>query len=58
VVLGAVCLWLLVGSVDLERSNAGFHPEGLAALVVLTGLAGFAAIGAFIGATARSRLQR
>jgi hypothetical protein len=58
VVLGAVCLWLLVGLVDLERANSDLDMEGLAVLVVLTGLAGFAALGAFIGATARRRLQR
>jgi hypothetical protein len=45
-ILGAVCLWLLVGWVDLERTNADLHVEGLAVLVVLTGLAGFAALGA------------
>jgi hypothetical protein len=58
VVLGAVCLWLLVGWIDLERTNADLHFEGLAVVVVLTGLAGFAALGAFMGATARRRLQR
>jgi hypothetical protein len=58
VVLGAVCLWLLVGLLDLERRNADLDFEGLAVLVVLAGLAGFAALGAFIGATARRRLRR
>jgi hypothetical protein len=58
VVLAAVGLWLLVGWVDLERTNADLHFEGFAVLVVLTGLAGFAALGAFLGATARRRLQR
>jgi hypothetical protein len=58
VVLGSVCLWLLVGLADLVRTDADLHPEGLAPLVVLTGLAGFAAVGAFAGATARRRLQR
>jgi hypothetical protein len=58
VALAAVCLWILVGWIDLERTNADLHFEGLAVLVVLSGLAGFAALGAFIGATARRRLQR
>jgi hypothetical protein len=58
VVLGAVCLWLVVGLVDLERSNADLDFEGLAAVVVLSGLAGFAALGAFIGTTARRRSRR
>ena len=58
VVLGSVCFWLLVAWADLERTNADLHFEGLAVVVVLTGLAGFAALGAFMGATARRRLQR
>jgi hypothetical protein len=58
VALGAVCLWVLVGWVDLERTSADLHFEGLAVLVVLSGLASLAALGAFIGATARRRLQR
>ena len=58
VVGGAVCLWILIGWVDLERTNASLHFEGLAVLVVLTGLAGFAALGAFIGAMARRQLRR
>ena len=55
VVLGSVCFWLLVGWADLERTDADLQIEGLAPLVVLTGLAGFAAVGAFIGTKARHR---
>jgi len=58
VVVGAVCLWILIGWVDLERTNADLQFEGLAVLVVLTGLAGFAALGAFIGVMARRQLRR
>jgi hypothetical protein len=57
VVLGSVCFWLLVGWADLERTGADLQIEGLAPLVVLTGLAGFAAVGAFIGNKARRRFQ-
>jgi hypothetical protein len=57
VVLGSVCFWLLVGWADLERSDADLQIEGLAPLFVLTGLAGFAAVGAVIGTKARRRFQ-
>ena len=57
VVLGSVCFWLLLGLADLARTDGDVQIEGLAPLVVLTGLAGFAAVGAFIGTKARRRVQ-